>query len=79
MVTTRGSGSGVDGSKGPMLSKYEMREMITTQVTMQVREAIPKMVGFLETAMIELFDEFYVSVTKVVATITTTAIAATKL
>lgn len=40
MVVTRGSDSGVDGSDSPRLSDDEIRELITTKVTLAVKEVI---------------------------------------
>ena len=45
MVVMRGSGSGGDGPKRPQLSDDEIQELITTLVTLTVKEAISKVLG----------------------------------
>lgn len=75
MAITRSLGSGADGLKKPGLTDSEICEMITTQMTMAVMEAILRMFGSVKTAMIEMFDERYVVVTEVDAVTGTTIVA----
>lgn len=79
MAITRGSGSGDGGSKRPGLTDDDICEMITTQVTMVVWEAILEFFGSTKTAMIEMFNELYASVSEVVAPVATTTITSTGL
>lgn len=53
----------------------EIRELITTQVTLSVREAILKVFRSIKTILLELFDERFVVV--LVGTTTSTTIAIT--
>lgn len=48
-------------------------EMITTHVTMIVREAITEVFGSIKTTMIKLFEERYAIVTEAAATATIAA------
>ena len=62
MTVTRGLVSGAYGLERPGLTDDEIRKIITTQVTLAVREVIPKMFGSFKTVMIELFDEHFAAV-----------------
>ena len=57
MVTTRGSRSGAHGMERPGLGDDETSELITTNVTVAVREAISELFGSNQTTMIKMFDE----------------------
>lgn len=72
MVITRHSRSGDGCPKRPGLTDKEIREMITTQVTMVVGEGNPHDFGSIKTVIIERFDEQYIIVI-VDATVAATA------
>lgn len=74
MAITRGSGSGANVSERLGLTGDEIHEMITTQVTMSVREAIPEIFGYVKTTVIELFDELYAFVSELVVVTATVAV-----
>lgn len=69
MTIIRCSGSGTSGPERPRLADDEIRDMITTQVTMAVREAIPEVFRSIKTDMIKLFDERYATVSEVDAVV----------
>ena len=73
MAIIRGLGSGVGR---PRLTDDEIREMITTQVTMAIREAIPKVLGSTKTAIIEMVEEIYVPITEAFVAVVTIDVAA---
>lgn len=79
MAIMRGSRSRVDGSERPRLTDDDILEMITTQVTKVVREAILEMFGSIKTVMIEIFDERYGAVTEAAIVVTTAVVATTEL
>lgn len=56
---------GVDSMERAGLSDDVIREIISTLVTLAIRAAIPELFGFARTTLIEIFDEYYSSVTKV--------------
>lgn len=74
MAITRGSGSGANVSERLGLTGDEIHEMITTQVTMSVREAIPEIFGYVKTTVIELFDELYAFVSELVVVTATVVV-----
>lgn len=74
MPITRGSGSGVGGLARPRLTSNDTHEMITNQVTKDVREAIPE-IGSIKTTMIEFFDERYATMTEVAAAASTIVVS----
>ena len=53
----RHSGSGAGGPKRLGVIDDEIQELISTQVTLAVREAIPKLFEYVKTTLIEMFDE----------------------
>lgn len=55
MAITVGSRSGAGGPVRPGLTDEEIRDMITTQVTMAVRKDIPEIFGSIKTMIIEFF------------------------
>lgn len=61
----------------PGFMNDEIRDMITTQVTMEVSEAIPQMFGSFKTMMIEIFEECYAAVSEVTGIAPTTCVAIT--
>lgn len=69
MVVMRGSGSGADGMERPRFNNDEIRELITTQVTLAIKDVIPEVSGSVKTTLIKMFDECYVFVTKAVAVV----------
>lgn len=73
MAITRCSRSVDDNLDRPGMSEA-IREMIATQVTMAVGEAISEMFGSVKTTMTELFDECYVAISKVTAAVATIVI-----
>lgn len=50
----------------------EIHEIITTQVTMIVRQAMSEMFGFVKIVMIELFEERYATVSEPVVVVDAT-------
>ena len=75
MLITRSSRSRVGGLEWPGITDVEIREMITTQVTVVVREAIPFMFLSFATMMIELFDDRYASFMEVATSATNTVVS----
>ena len=73
-MTTRGLGSSDLEMSGT--SDDEIRRIVSTEVDATIRETILEMFGSIETAMIELFDERYVAITKAVVAATTAVGAA---
>lgn len=57
MAITRGSGSGAVVPEKTWLTDDEVHEMITTQVTMEVKEVILEIFGSIKTIIIDLFDK----------------------
>lgn len=75
-VVTRGSGSGDPERQNT--SCEDICGIISTEVAMAVREAIPEVVGSIKITMIKMFDELYVAITQVVAATTTAVVATTR-
>ena len=63
MAISRGSQSGDDSPERLGLIDDDIHEMITTKVTIDIRDPILKVFGSIETTMINMFDEYYFSVT----------------
>lgn len=52
------------------LEEEEIPRIITTEVALAIREAIPELFGSVKTVLIEEFDWRYVAVTQVVVVVT---------
>lgn len=74
MVYMRGFGSGAGDPESPGLTDDDIHEMIVTQVTMVVREAIVEFPASIKIVMIEMFDEIYVALTETVTIVATTTV-----
>ena len=74
MVFTKGSGSGVGGQDRPWLTHDQIGELITTEVATTLMGSIPEMFGSIKTTMIELFNDFYVSLIEAVAAAATVVV-----
>lgn len=61
--------------KRPHLSIDEICEMITTQVTMDIREVIREVFRSIKTTMIEMFEEHYVAISEVTIAIATVTVS----
>lgn len=77
MTITVGSRSGARGPERPGLTDEEIRDMITTQVTMAVRKDILEVFGSIKTMIIEKFYKRYATVTEAVAVVATTNVVTT--
>ena len=68
MSITTGSRSGIGSPKRPGLNDNDIQDMITTHVTMVVKESISEFFRFINTLMTEIFDERYAIVNEFAAT-----------
>ena len=57
----------------------EIHKIIHEEVVAAIRVSIPKMFGFINTTLIETFDELYVAVTEAVVSTTIVVVAAARL
>lgn len=73
-MVTRGSRSGANGLERPGLSDNDIRELITTYVTLVVMEAILMVFKNVKTTLIDMFDESYVAITKAISATATATI-----
>ena len=74
MAISRRFGSGAGVLERPGLTDEEIHEVITTHMTMDVREGMQEVFGSMKTSMIDMFNERYAAILEGAAIIATVAI-----
>lgn len=76
MVMTRGLGLGTSGLDRLGLSDDEIVDLISTQVTSKIKEAIPELFDSIKTRLIDMFHNPYADVTNISVATTIIIVAA---